>query len=192
MCGEKLSNASLVWSLTGSPPRVRGKGSKRPNNTLRPGITPACAGKSMYHTISSGCYRDHPRVCGEKGKALVNRSWNLGSPPRVRGKVRFWPKLQKYGGITPACAGKSEADHIGRGIRQDHPRVCGEKMMRWKRMDRFKGSPPRVRGKGRSMRQYRPTLGITPACAGKRHKAVLSSGRNGDHPRVCGEKTASI
>ena len=32
------------------------------------------------------------------------------------------------------------------------------------------------------------TSGITPAWAGKRHKAVLSSGRYGDHPRVGGEK----
>ena len=50
------------------------------------------------------------------------------------------------------------------------------------------GSPPRGRGKAPARDSTQGGAGITPAWAGKRHKAVLSSGRYGDHPRVGGEK----
>ena len=53
------------------------------------------------------------------------------------------------------------------------------------------GSPPRGRGKAPARDSTQGGAGITPAWAGKRHKAVLSSGRYGDHPRVGGEKGAS-
>ena len=32
-------------------------------------------------------------------------------------------------GITPACAGKRILGHNAKRIRQDHPRVCGEKFL---------------------------------------------------------------
>ena len=54
------------------------------------------------------------------------------------------------------------------------------------------GSPPRVRGKGRS-RQKRGTGGrITPACAGKRTAQSERYARERDHPRVCGEKAQTV
>ena len=51
------------------------------------------------------------------------------------------------------------------------------------------GSPPRMRGKAerRSKRPQNP--GITPAYAGKSSEDTRRSGTNGDHPRVCGEKS---
>ena len=33
-------------------------------------ITPAYAGKSICHVSYCVCYRDHPRVCGEKTKKI--------------------------------------------------------------------------------------------------------------------------
>ena len=66
VCGEKFCSSSLVRSLTGSPPRMRGK-AKGPLGLLRAaGITPAYAGKSSVSSSSVHRSRDHPRVCGEK------------------------------------------------------------------------------------------------------------------------------
>ena len=45
-----------------------------------------------------------------------------------------------------------------------------------------------MRGKGFIEKLHFAGTGITPAYAGKRHKALLSTGHCGDHPRICGEK----
>ena len=90
--------------------------------------------------------------------------------------------------ITPAYAGKSKHEYLGLLSFQDHPRVCGEKL-RLRFMERtLKGSPPRMRGKGRCRPPVPPVLGITPACAGKRMRLFRLFRPTGDHPRVCGEE----
>ena len=45
-------------------------------------------------------------MCGEKTVILTMKDEELGSPPRVRGKVPSYVVLVIYYGITPACAGK--------------------------------------------------------------------------------------
>ena len=108
VCGEKLYWHQLRCTGAGSPPRVRGKGPCRPSGGHLARITPACAGKSLSTRWTSLPYRDHPRVCGEKLAFSAFSARELGSPPRVRGKVlhsRFCYTLRR---ITPACAGKSD------------------------------------------------------------------------------------
>ena len=91
------------------------------------GITPAYAGKSsLYHSPSIRA-RDHPRVCGEKDTAAYTPFRNVGSPPRMRGKVTPTGKPFGVVGITPAYAGKRETPSLGNLVNEDHPRVCGEK-----------------------------------------------------------------
>ena len=53
------------------------------------------------------------------------------------------------------------------------------------------GSPPRVRGKDTIITELANVLRITPACAGKSGFRKLTSAEAGDHPRVCGEKSAA-
>ena len=106
VCGEKFFNVSSVWSLTGSPPRMRGKGLQNLSRPCWYGITPAYAGKS-YEAFFSFCRRrDHPRVCGEKPSASLITSVVAGSPPRMRGKVHRFLLSYPAHGITPAYAGK--------------------------------------------------------------------------------------
>ena len=66
MCGEKRHTFVSIESGVGSPPHVRGKG---PLHLLRcrvKGITPACAGKSVWSRLNRVRLADHPRMCGEK------------------------------------------------------------------------------------------------------------------------------
>jgi len=49
---------------------------------------------------------DHPRVCGEKEPAAEGTNGQVGSPPRMRGKVLHLSDLLILRGITPAYAGK--------------------------------------------------------------------------------------
>ena len=69
-------------------------------------ITPARAGKSSASRKTAGTFWDHPRVCGEKTGAIEKPSSGMGSPPRVRGKVKLLFLAVNPLRITPACAGK--------------------------------------------------------------------------------------
>ena len=157
--------------MLGSPPRVRGKGLASVCASNVPGITPACAGKSVCTVRLQGRHEDHPRVCGEKRFGFAPTGDFEGSPPRVRGKVQCHPQEADLLGITPACAGKSIIASLSCAMARDHPRVCGEKHSASPSIFAPQGSPPRVRGKVSSMLK------------------IKSSRR--DHPRVCGEKAST-
>ena len=155
------------------------------------GITPACAGKSLWSPLLLILAEDHPRVCGEKDLELYRIMTTKGSPPRVRGKAGAAGPCTGGAGITPACAGKSCPPQAPTFTRQDHPRACGEKGLLCPAVHLHGGSPPRVRGKASTNGLYPTFAGITPAYAGKRiwNSTALCPPR--DHPRVCGEKLST-
>ena len=69
--------------------------------------------------------------------------------------------------------------------------MCGEKNNLRQAFAVQQGSPPRVRGKVVHRPGRRLRLGITPAYAGKSFFCDHGSLAKQDHPRACGEKTAS-
>ena len=71
---------------------------------------------------------------------------------------------------------------------EDHPRVCGEKLVAFKALHPHLGSPPRMRGKDLLLMFGKNSNRITPAYAGKRPEGSLRNGSHWDHPRICGEK----
>ena len=157
----------LVRRQLGSPPRMRGKARAGATRQSCTRITPAYAGKSIYPAIACAYAWDHPRVCGEKWFSTSNGWKALGSPPRMRGKVaqHLLPAFRR--GITPAYAGKSTSGLTTILWCRDHPRVCGEKADAVTYPHQFRGSPPRMRGKGRYHHGQGCQGGITPAYAGK-------------------------
>ena len=167
VCGEKTLSSVKSSGVSGSPPHVRGKGLEKLAHERRRGITPARAGKSTELRQRYGWCRDHPRVCGEKWKLVMVLSPQIGSPPRMRGKVRGGIDGIRLERITPACAGKSPAHPAACPVHQDHPRACGEKCPPGKFFFMTVGSPPRMRGKVAGNLEQGRVVGITPACAGK-------------------------
>ena len=111
-----------------------------------------------------------------------------GSPPRGRGKGGVLGQLVNVGGITPAWAGKRRISFLAVYFVQDHPRVGGEKLKHPKYTTDEGGSPPRGRGKGRTVCRRLRSDGITPAWAGKSRACARGQTRAQDHPRVGGEK----
>ena len=90
--------------------------------------------------------------------------------------------------ITPAYAGKSRR-RLFRGERcEDHPRLCGEKIVARYCSNRYLGSPPPMRGKAVQCGAFASCSGITPAYAGKSSFTNFSNFIFQDHPRLCGEK----
>ena len=86
----------------------------------------------------------------------------------MRGKGVRRGKWQNAYRITPAYAGKRTGLICKYPLVRDHPRLCGEKLLRLKLPDGFQGSPPPMRGKVFSQHRKYNSNRITPAYAGKR------------------------
>ncbi len=71
---------------------------------------------------------------------------------------------------------------------EDHPRLCGEKLIAPAIRKHIMGSPPPMRGKVENDPNLKGKFGITPAYAGKRFPRHCSRESCWDHPRLCGEK----
>ena len=155
-------------------------------------ITPAGAGKTPHSAIIRVRCRDHPRRCGEN--KLSDRPWTHrgGSPPQVRGKLRYIVQRIMRTRITPAGAGKTW--DVPEAARQpwDHPRRCGENALITGIADDAPGSPPQVRGKLYHHCPYMSIFRITPAGAGKTKLPVCSYEPLQDHPRRCGENRSAV
>ena len=170
---------------------MRGKETDSRRQCCSAGITPAYAGKRTLFCLAGRRNRDHPRVCGEKGRTGALDVVQRGSPPRMRGKVRELLFSFHCARITPAYAGKSAANTWITNKIKDHPRVCGEKEGYRVVLTFPEGSPPRMRGKGRGQALVVAGAGITPAYAGKRFRSPIPLASGKDHPRVCGEKNGA-
>ena len=168
LCGEKGKPGVLVTEEQGSPPPMRGKAALSGYDCTAGGITPAYAGKSFVLRSYRPCWRDHPRLCGEKVTFPQQLISHKGSPPPMRGKVRRLHSVLARFGITPAYAGKSASTRSADRCMQDHPRLCGEKAGGVKMEIDVKGSPPPMRGKDFHLTLWYQIPGITPAYAGKR------------------------
>ena len=132
--------------------------------------------------------QDHPRGCGENTQIFRRVALGLGSPPRMRGKRGAALPLGGGMRITPAGAGKTTLDIIGRMLYKDHPRRCGENLHIPAATVKEKGSPPQVRGK---LSRIHPLLHfhrITPAGAGKTGRRQRTRGYyRGSPPQVRGK-----
>ena len=106
-CGENMLRLSAQSSAKGSPPRMRGKRSMFAGSIFRARITPAHAGKTCAAVKYFAGLQDHPRACGENAQNFGALSYELGSPPRMRGKLTVSTCPLAYAGITPAHAGKT-------------------------------------------------------------------------------------
>ena len=189
---------------------MRGKGQPNTRSSVTSGITPAYAGKSRKFSRPVWVTGDHPRLCGEKPKPDHNKQIqaritpayagkseidygselsNLGSPPPMRGKVRLLYHRGEFFRITPAYAGKRETLSCAAGLREDHPRLCGEKSRYSVTLWITAGSPPPMRGKVINHDRFLFAGGITPAYAGKSPSGQDRRHISQDHPRLCGEKS---
>ena len=145
--GEKHCACFRRTHSRGSPPRMRGKVPSCGGNSESLGITPAHAGKSLTESRNRSENRDHPRACGEKVFPHLPGELVQGSPPRMRGKGYPFIAFDKPNRITPAHAGKRFRPYQSYIDYKDHPRACGEKPGLCSSLTKFRGSPPRMRGK---------------------------------------------
>ena len=107
----------------------------------------------------------------------------------MRGKLSAVVGSSFWGGLIPACAGKTSACERIFETRRAHPRVCGENGFIESANEGRAGSSPRVRGKHNVCPARATREGLIPACAGKTSIVIVRSVAVRAHPRVCGENT---
>ena len=137
----------LDFSSAGSPPRMR---EKRPLMALGRElnrITPAYAGKTKSSLLNLVVVQDHPRVCGKNGFSTMGMMATMGSPPRMREKLKSSKIPSGCLRITPAYAGKTDCNGRPNVGTWDHPRVCGKNLYFKDGKLHLQGSPPRMREK---------------------------------------------
>ena len=131
VCGEHGGWSFAQREGVGSSPRVRGT-LVRPHELVRPGgIIPACAGNTARESARPRRPWDHPRVCGEHSVAIAGFGTFEGSSPRVRGTRPKKDDPHRLRGIIPACAGNTWKHEATFDRARDHPRVCGEHLLRY-------------------------------------------------------------
>ena len=166
---------------------MRGKPPIDGAEILKRRITPADAGKTLTCRPKPAKPWDHPRGCGENPDGGAVKCLNIGSPPRMRGKLCQCCLRRPRSRITPADAGKTTSRSYSMLCCRDHPRGCGENVAHDNTDSRKPGSPPRMRGKHVASSATGDRVRITPADAGKTRYSTYRSHLHGDHPRGCGE-----
>ena len=110
----------------------------------------------------------------------------VGSPPRVRSRLRPRCGVEGFLGITSACAEQTHVQVLSEHSSWDHLRVCGADVTVTCRSRSSAGSPPRVRSRlCVPLPQVCPG-GITSACAEQTMSLLACSSLYRDHLRVCG------
>ena len=188
MRGEDLRRCCQLPQRTGSPPHARGRQRDYIERDVAIGITPACAGKTIFARAIWRLSRDHPRMRGEDDFRPRDMAVEPGSPPHARGRPEMVVGGARRHRITPACAGKTPFRRKRRRFLADHPRMRGEDLELVREVPCIPGSPPHARGRHPHVREVggRP-FRITPACAGKTSMIGTIGGIAGDHPRMRGE-----
>ena len=124
--GTSCRGEGDVWR-EGAHPRVRGDVQVEVYALLSSlGLTPACAGTSVRGGGRPAPEWAHPRVRGDVCSRRTRTGCFWGSPPRARGRRVADPGRVLLPGLTPACAGTSQAVQVVVLFAGAHPRVRGD------------------------------------------------------------------
>ena len=164
--GNTKYGAHFTTGHGGSSPRMRGTHCASETTIPTHGIIPAYAGNTGIEWNDTTSGGDHPRVCGEHSQFTRPIPYELGSSPRMRGTPCDCGDALMLPGIIPAYAGNTRTVFPQPCPARDHPRVCGEHMIRYGTLTLSMGSSPRMRGTPIHKPPCSSNHGIIPAYAG--------------------------
>ena len=105
---------------------MRGTFGKQAESAGQYRFIPACAGNIKDMGTADNKKAVHPRMCGEHIGGDVERGFETGSSPHVRGTFDVFQIANPFTRFIPACAGNI-GNHSLRGNRLPvHPRMRGE------------------------------------------------------------------
>ena len=145
--GENDIFGNVDGGRLGSSPLTRGKHEAGATKTLRIGLIPAHAGKTLAERGREGHPAAHPRSRGENNRMSEAEQNRVGSSPLTRGKLRITTPAERRHRLIPAHAGKTPPRRPARHQRRAHPRSRGENRKSAERRPNRWGSSPLTRGK---------------------------------------------
>ena len=150
-------------------------------------ITPTYVGSTLQYTLYILGIWDHPHVCGQYSHQWYSRHLPLGSPPRmwVVHHLFYFPENQPR--ITPTYVGSTRYQYTHWQENQDHPHVCGQYQMYFRKKQNMVGSPPRMWVVHVSQQYHRLKDRITPTYVGSTKLVFTRVNYIKDHPHVCGQ-----
>ena len=170
----------------GSSPLARGLLTPCAKLNPRKRIIPARAGFTLAGSHQQGVVADHPRSRGVYPSLLTQITSVSGSSPLARG-LHVLPHIhRRIGGIIPARAGFTHADHILHEFWEDHPRSRGVYVVVGGVREFEDGSSPLARGLLGADFDEAMSHGIIPARAGFTTTPVAHKLKKTDHPRSRG------
>ena len=155
------------------------------------GVSPACAGNSVWTAAGLFVGAGQPCVCGEQGAGPCIGDSACGSSLRVRGTVHLGRPATLAERVIPACAGNRPTWVPGSDKPPGHPCVCGEQSSTWSERSVAYGSSLRVRGTVERQRGGPGHGRVIPACAGNRAALIHVPIAFAGHPCVCGNSRYS-
>ena len=111
---------------------------------------------------------------------------NPGSSPRVRSRLGDAENSMKTVRIISACAEQTTRRSAPGRSSRDHLRVCGADWTVGHRVQRCRGSSPRVRSRRNASDSKGSLTGIISACAEQTIRVAEMRVIQRDHLRVCG------
>ncbi len=191
-CGERAKYGQTTVEQRGASPRMRGTVSS-PLLRFRllrcipahAGNGPALRMKLMWATV-------HPRACGERSLAQLERRWGAGASPRMRGTEALAHNAAAIVRCIPAHAGNGSTWPISQLLLPVHPRACGERVLAGSNGGEELGASPRMRGTGRSSAGSPAGVRCIPAHAGNGRRWPAAESPRPVHPRACGERRVAV
>ena len=133
----------------------------------------------------------HPRVCGERGLAVVEHLAVFRFIPACAGNASLHYARRYQSAVHPrVCGERSAAEAVGHWLAGSSPRVRGTRKPSKAATDEVGGSSPRVRGTPANPASDLQMQRFIPACAGNAPAWTGANAATAVHPRVCGERPA--
>ena len=107
-CGANPVFRSIISTVCGSSPLVRGQLVQGQHPLVADRIIPARAGPTTFIKVEHSRFTDHPRSCGANGTICRDTVRPTGSSPLVRGQQQVPDGRVHPGRIIPARAGPTD------------------------------------------------------------------------------------
>ena len=186
-----MPNLCKAW-IFGSPPRLWGKLAYLLYLCGRYRFTPTLVGKTMANSHRLPAQKVHPHACGENLVASNSTSTAAGSPPRLWGKLRHFPRYRQSYRFTPTLVGKTFQLLCVEITALVHPHACGENGLPSGPSAWINGSPPRLWGKRVHQTDFVGGHRFTPTLVGKTPRFLYRVSARSVHPHACGENKKQI
>ena len=146
-CGETRRSRRAVPVPPVHPRACGERLSPRDRAVRRQRFIPARAGERRSAALDMICAPVHPRACGGDGHGPGEVAANVGSSPRVRGRLVRGLTASGPARFIPARAGETAPAASTGGACPVHPRACGGEVTSSTCATLRPGSSPRVRGR---------------------------------------------